>query len=335
MTHISHPIRPARAAIAAVLALTATPLLAQEAAPAPTLSPTVAPTMPQPQPTAPTATQPGIAPQATLPAPSAQPPAASLPGTPMASPVAPPTLTDIPVAAIAPAAEVAAPARRAATPPRPAARPAPQTAQAEPVDVPETTATATAPLGTPIIEQEVAAVPVAIGEPVASTPVTEETAATGGNQANGDVWGWMAGLLALLGIGGGAIALRRTRTRKSAAMMAEARASDAEYDRTLAGPHDRPAAGFVTANTAAAPASALFAQPVVTQQKPAATAPARPAIRPAAKPMTATHGDMDANRLEYLIAQRPNRDNPFKTRANRKRRALFLMRNGYGMQTAA
>ena len=76
---------------------------------------------------------------------------------------------------------------------------------------------------------------------------------------------------------------------------------------------------------------AVNKRPRIVGQHGIATA----AIRPAAKPMTATHGGMDANRLEYLIAQRPNRDNPFKTRANRKRRALFLMRNGYGMQTAA
>lgn len=186
-----------------------------------------------------------------------------------------------------------------------------------------------------MMEQEIAPAPVTTGEPSMGAPLAEETVAANESGGNGDVWGWMAGLLALLGIGGGAIALRRTRTRKSAAMMAEARASDAEYDRTLAGPHDRPAAGFVTANTAAAPASAPFAQPVVTQPTPAATAHARPAIRSAGKTMTTTHGDMDAHRLEQLIAQRPNRDNPFKTRANRKRRALFLMRNGYGMQTAA
>ncbi len=336
MTHISHPIRPARAAIAAVLALTATPLLAQEASPAPTLSPTIAPTMPQPQPNAPTTAQPGVAPQATLPAPTAQPPAASLPGTPMVSPVAPPTVTDIPVAAIAPAAEMAAPpVRRAAATPRPSTRPAPETARAAPAPEPQPSATAAAPIEAPMIEQEIAPAPVTTGEPSMGAPLVDETVAATDTGSNGDVWGWMAGLLALLGIGGGAIALRRTRTRKSAAMMAEARASDAVHDRGLAGPHDRPSAVFVTAQTSAAPATAIFAQPVVTQPTPAATAPARPAIRPAARPMKAPHGDVDANRLEQLIDQRPNRDNPFKTRANRKRRALFLMRNGYGMQTAA
>jgi hypothetical protein len=58
-------------------------------------------------------------------------------------------------------------------------------------------------------------------------------------------------------------------------------------------------------------------------------------VRPAKSRPVSPDSPIDLRRLEYLIAQRPSRDNPFRTRPNRKRRALFLMRNGYGMQSAA
>lgn len=252
----------------------------------------------------------------------------------MASPVAPPALTDVPVTAIAPSAQVATPAaRRAAAAPRPAARPAPVTAQAEPAPVaPEATS---APLDAPVVGENIAAAPVATGAPSTGTQVAEDTSTPIGTEGNGEVWGWMAALLAALGLGGGAIALNRTRTRKSEALMAEERVADAEYDRTLARSQDRPRAGFVTTQAAPAPAMASFVQPVVSQPDSATANLTQSKARPAARTMKDSADDIDEDRLEYLIAQRPNRDNPFKTRANRKRRALFLMRNGYGMQTAA
>ena len=329
MTHISHPIRPARAAIAAVLALTATPLMAQDLAPV--APPPGAPALPQAQPaqpSVPTTALPGT-PMATeasqAPTVQAQPPAASLPGTPIASPVAPPAITDMPVANIAPqpsAEAVPSPAPATARAERPA--PAPRTARAAPAPAPASQEQAPEAYAEAVTGEDVAALPpLPSGQPLAETPPAEVTAAPAApaDQGDGEVWGWMAALLAALGIGGGAIALRRTRTRKSAAMMAEARASDAEYDRRLASPHARPP---VAPGMAAAPATASFAQPVIHP------APARPVAR-------TVHPDspIDHRRLEALIAQRPNRDNPFKTRANRKRRALFLMRNGYGLQSAA
>ncbi len=201
----------------------------------------------------------------------------------------------------------------------------------------ETTEPVNAATETPVLVQETAAAPVATGEPSIGTPMAEDTAAPVGTEGNGEVWGWMAALLAALGLGGGAIALRRTRTRKSAAMMAEARASDSEYDRRLAGPHDRvvtePAATTVTAPVPA-PSTTRFDQPLMQAQAPASMAAARPVSR---RTPVAPSGDMtiDKRRLEDLIAQPPSRDNPFKTRANRKRRALFLLRIRYPLQSAA
>ena len=234
-------------------------------------------------------------------------------------------MTDVPVAAIAPTAEVgAAPAPRAARPQTAERAAPPRVAQAEPTNPsPATGADIADPVETLAGEDLTAVPPMTNGGTVNEVPTSEVTAPPPApTEGDGEVWGWMAALLAALGVGGGAIALRRTRTRKSAAMMAEARAADAEYDRRLASPHARPPVAPTMA--AAAPATASFVQPVFHP------APARPAAR-----TVNPDSPIDHRRLEALIAQRPNRDNPFKTRANRKRRALFLMRNGYGMQSAA
>lgn len=340
MTHTSHPIRPARAAIAAVLALTATPLLAQEA-------PAIAPVMPMPeaaQPASPagTPTTASQTPQVQMPtaqpsAPatppvSATPPAASLPGNPvpMAIPMAPPVVSDVPLTATTPPAEAAerpAPTRRSA----PAERPAAREAAPAPVAAAPEANTAADPLAAPP-EEAADLAPVAPVAPAFETPAQQDGAVSATESGSGDVWGWMAGLLALLGIGGGAIALRRTRTRKSAVMMAEARQADAEYDRGLAGPHDRPQATTVT-TPVPAPSTARLDQPIMQTPAVAPMAAARPASRTAP---AARHGNLtvDERRLEDMIAQPPSRDNPFKTRANRKRRALFLLRS-YPMQSAA
>lgn len=251
----------------------------------------------------------------------------------MAAPVAPPTIANVPVTSIAPPADVAersAPTRRAAPAERSVTRtaaPAPQpVAQAAPT-TPAAEAPATPPAATLAEPAPVAPVSSSIPAPAQQDTVTGDTDGT-----NGDVWGYLAGLLALIGIGGGAIALRRTRTRKSATMMAEARAADADYDRGLAGPHDRPQATTVT-TPVPAPATTRLDQPVMQASSVAPMAAARPAPR---KVPVAARGDLniDERRLEEMIAQAPNRENPFKTRANRKRRALWLLRS-YPMQSAA
>jgi hypothetical protein len=344
MTHTPPPIRPARAAIAAVLALTATPLLAQDMVPG--IAPATAPTLPQALPApsaAPTMSLPGTTPQVSTsqaPTVQAQPPAASLPGMSMASPVAPPVVTDMPVAAIAPSAEVeASPAPRATPAPRTTtARSQPARRQAAPLaETGAPTGSASAPVDTPMIEQDIAVPLMPNGGALVDTPVTEQTATNDPSPSNapeggGEVWGWMAALLAALGLGGGAIALRRTRTRDALRPGAERPVTAPVPDRQLAGPHDRPV--MTPAPRAIAPATASFVQPSL-EQSVAGMAPERPIARPiTARPVSADSG-IDHRRLEALIAQRPSRDNPFRTRPNRKRRALFLMRNGYGLQSAA
>lgn len=348
MTHLSHPIRPARAAIAAVLALTATPLMAQDLAPGP--EPVLVPTLPQAMPVEPSgpATAPsgagGTAISTPAPTIQAQPPAASLPGTTLASPVAPPAASDIPETSGSVTGPTDTPLMSRAAPAQPseaapvATAPAPATNTAQGArssavvdDVGSRTVSGAASGGpipgdtiVPRTPEELNVLPpMPNGGTVSEAPVSEVTAPPPAPaEGNGEVWGWMAALLAALGIGGGAIALRRTRTRKSAAMMAESHASDAAYDRRLASPHARPPVAPTLA--AAAPSTASFAQPAIQ------SAPARTVAR-----QVNPDSPVDHRRLEALIAQRPNRDNPFKTRANRKRRALFLMRNGYGLQSAA
>lgn len=159
-----------------------------------------------------------------------------------------------------------------------------------------------------------------------STAEQPEITASDTSSGSGDVWGWMAGLLALLGIGGGAIALSRTRTRKSARITAAARAADRE-----------PASSTADITTLMpAPSTARFDEPVMRTPAPTVAPMATP--RPAARRAPVIpHGDLtvDQRRLEELIAQKPSRDNPFKTRANRKRRALWLLRTSYSMQSAA
>lgn len=340
MTHTFHPIRPARAAIAAVLALTATPLLAQEA-------PATTPNLPQPQamqPISPTGTIPTQTPQVQVPsgqpaapttaapAPNATAPAASLPGDPMpmALPVAPPVTGNVPVTSIAPPAEVAAtpaPAERATPPQRPAARAAAPAAPAtpEPAEDLVSTEAPAAPLAdaAPVTDETSGVVPVA---PIASAPAQPEISASDTNSGSGEVWGWMAGLLALLGIGGGAIALSRSRTRKSARITAAAREADRGPARS---------GGRIT-TPVPAPSTTRFDEPVMHTPAPtvAPMATARPTARRAA---VAPRDDLnvDERRLEEMIAQKPSRDNPFKTRANRKRRALWLLRTRYPMQSAA
>lgn len=323
MTHTLHPIRPARAAIAAVLALTATPLLAQEA-----------PALPDAQPLA--QASPPAAPPAAAPVIAAQPaspPAASLPGSPVTTtaPIVPDSTSGMAVTAIAPPSSLTVPQAAA---PRTARQPA---RGAQPVAAPVATATAPVeaeampvPAGT--VSEPFAAAPVAPAPSIAPDPVQPAPIATDSDQSNGDIWAVLAGLLAALGLGGAAITLIRMRTRKSAAAsVAPQTARDRRQDdmpmplsrNAMAGPHDRPQ----TATPEAALSNA--AQPQVIAQ-PVRAAPPAPMVQ-------GTAGDqaIDLRRLDYMISQRPSRENPFVTRSNRKRRAIFLLRQRYPMQSAA
>lgn len=198
----------------------------------------------------------------------------------------------------------------------------------------DTTQTAIGPDPLAVPPEEAADLaPVAPVAPALDAPVQQDTANSDAESGQGDVWGYMAGLLALLGIGGGAIALRRTRTRKSARMMEEARLADANEGDDRRQAVDRPLTVGATAPVHA-PSAGRFDEPVM--QTPAVAPMAQPHSPSRPAPVVTREGlDIDQRRLEYLIAQKPSRDNPFKTRANRKRRAIFLLRNSYAMQTAA
>lgn len=189
--------RPARAAIAAVLALTATPLLAQVAAPpvAPTVAPEAAPAAPVPVMSAPDF----VGASAATPTPEFTPSQPVVQATPP---------LEERIAAATAAAEAEQAAAQAAKP-RPApARSAAQTANrmAEPVAARPAAVTpvAPAPVETaPPVQSAPAIAPVQDAAPVA--PVTQSAART--DQAM--LWALGGGAMLLLGLGGAALMRRR------------------------------------------------------------------------------------------------------------------------------
>ena len=299
--------------------------------------------------------------------PQAAPPAASLPGdpVPLASAIAPVELLPIPrtaVTKIAPPAAIAAPKTAPVRtspvrPPAAVAKPAP----AERAPAPAPTAPTIVPMSdgaamVPVLPS--VNVPVQNAQPQTSASAAAVNANTSSNGGSSEAWGWMAALLAALGLGGGAIVLSRGRTRGAASGSTGGTAPiDRDNDMVplvtagtvLAGPHDRShpvrtASPAVAANSAIAanPAIAVSAAPTrldqPAMQQSMTRQPMRPltaSALPAAPRASENADDIDHRRLEYLIAQRPSRDNPFVTRTNRKRRALFLMHNRYPMQSAA
>jgi len=362
MTHILHPVRPARAAIAAVLALTTTPLLAQEAPAMPNAQAT--------QQTAPPAAPPIIS-DLQRAQPQAAPPAASLPGdpAPLASAIAPVELLPIPrtaVTKIAPPAAIAtpktAPVRTSPVrPPAAVAKPAP--AERAPAPAPTAPTIVPMPDGAAVVPMLPSVnVPVQTAQPQTSASAAAVNANTSSNGGSGEAWGWMAALLAALGLGGGAIVLSRGRTSGAASGSTGGTAPiDRDNDMVplattgtvLADPHDRPhdrshpartaspavaANPAIAANPAVAGSAALTRLDQPAMQQSMTPQPMRPMTAnalPAAPRASENADDIDHRRLEYLIAQRPSRDNPFVTRTNRKRRALFLLHNRYPMQSAA
>jgi hypothetical protein len=196
MTGHIRTIRPARAAIAAVLAFSATPLFAQTVAP-PLVAPTTVPDAPTPA-----ATPMPVAP-ATTPSPVFKPSAPVVQATP-------PLEERIAVATAAAEAEQGAqPAARrtaeARPQPRPASRaermterapaPAPQSAPASPPVAAEPVLPAPAP----------APVEAATGDPV----VTPATTPQSGRTDDALLWALGGGALLLLGLGGAAMMRRR------------------------------------------------------------------------------------------------------------------------------
>lgn len=197
-------IRPGMTAIAAVIALSSTPLLAQDAAPQ-TASPNAVPTQVTPPavvPTAPTNAVPTtIAPQ---------------PATPVIELAPPAPAASTPVEAAPPAA---------ASAPEPAARPAPARAASPRAETPRpavsqrsTTPVPAAPAeaqrATPPAAVEVAPAPTPAPLPVEAAPVGEAATPAVATTASNDTLPLIgAGALAVLALGAAGFALSRRRRR--------------------------------------------------------------------------------------------------------------------------
>lgn len=309
MTNKNAPYRPGLAAIAAVLALSSTPVIAQVALPADPAAP--APAAPAP---APAMTPAPAEPQA--PVQTVQ----SVPATP--------ALPDIPVndttSAKAPAHTTvarteapSAPRRSAVTEQRPAA-PAPAAKVAEPNVAPIVTP-APERAAPPTSERQITPTDTArTTTPENAAPAT--VARDGADGSNYAGWAVLGGGL-LLVAGGAAFALSRRPKRRDEVV---------EYDTADAvavHPAPLPAAPAMAMREPrhdlvpprAAPAS-VVASTAMKQRQPQPVALDRDyAEMPADDRRTA---------LEAMVAEAPSDANPFHSRRNRLRRASFLLRTG-------
>lgn len=278
--------RPARAAIAAVLALTATPLLAQTAAP--TAMPSSAPTI------APEVAVPTVAPSAPAPAQTAPDSVEFTPSQPVVQATPP---IEERIAAATAAAEAEKATAQATAPRAETRRAAPvRTAQAAPAPramaaAPATTAPApVAPVAAP---DPAPMTPQTQDTPAAATPAPSPLASASSRTDQALLWALGGGALLLLGLGGTAL-MRRRRSDEEVAPVAY------ESEPTL---------------VPAAPT------PMMAAVEPVAAEPV--ATRPAMAPASQRIGE-DAT-LEAMVAAAPSAENPFRTRAKRMRRAQYLL----------
>ncbi|MEZ5708383.1 MAG: hypothetical protein R3E02_03225 [Blastomonas sp.] len=345
------PHRPARAAIAAVLAFTATPVLAQDIAPLPA-APAPAPAAST---TAPATTSPVpppvFTPEPVRPAPAAPPPAAATPPAPMVGPATP---------VIAPAPVIERPAPVRITPVQEEAKAAPRPAlQARETAAP-VSSTAAAP-DTAVANDETIADSAAMDAPAPAidTPFAETApvvangeAATSAIDSPADIpeWAWLAGALALLGVGGGAYAAARRNRHPKKRIQPLVHTAANPGTRTTS---DHPLTANERARAATAeplpamamPTSAAMARPQEIRLTPdfdrkhyaAETQQPAPMAAQSVRPARLQGGNgrvmpfwepVDRQLLEAMIAQPPSSTNPFRSRPNRKRRALFMLRHG-------
>lgn len=306
---------PAKAAIAAVLAFSATPLIAQTIAP-----PDAAPVTAQ-QPVAPPAPAPAPTPDAVTPSvtvPAAAPVMA--PASPMVQPTA--SVEERRAAAIAQSeaeAEVApakpALAKRAteATAPVKAAvrdRASQVRAEAPVVEASATPSAMQAPVDPAPVSEEFAT-PVIAPSPVAAVPANVPALADASNDSL--TWGLAGGALLVAGLAG-AMALRRKRTDEGAPVPSQTRIETVPVN---------------------APRPTVTPAPVAAGQRAPAsvgTRSAMPLMHTAA--VSASTPDTGNSALEALVAARPSTQNPFLTRRNRLRRANFLLRQRDGAQAS-
>ncbi len=286
MTGHIRSIRPARAAIAAVLAFTATPLLAQTVEP-----PVAVPAMP-------------VAPAA---APALEAPV-SAPATPTAPAPTPSFAANQPVVQQVESVDERLSAAIAASEAEKAAAPAASTRSAARAMVSrQTERTAPPPAAKAAAEQvpvlparnEAAADVTPAVAPSAATeaaPASQAAATPAANVARSDqalMWALGGGALLLLGVAGTAIVRRRRR----------------EDDVAFFQNEHRMAYGDPMVEPVAAP----IAQPVLAEE------PARREITPT---VSRTREDTT---LDEMVAAAPDAENPFRTHAKRLRRARFLM----------
>lgn len=282
-------LRTASAAIAAVLALPSTSVLAQEVT-SPAATPTApAPQIILPQPVPPTEpTQP--APGETIP----QPPPTPVAVEPTAAPVA------------------AAPARR--TPPA-ASRAAPRNAAVTAAPAPiESTDETSAPAGTERPGEDSGAVtaPPFIDEPVAPAPVTTGSISDDGLSTT--ELGLIGGALAIGGIVGVAL-LNRRRRDPDAPPFDVIAASNAPPPPVRQPRAEVPMPAAAPAAAAATHAAAPVRQPQMQAQT---------SVPPSIGPRSAKSRSTAVGRHEAMVDDGPTADNPFLTRRNRLRRARFL-----------
>ncbi|CAN5210855.1 hypothetical protein BH10PSE12_BH10PSE12_37520 [soil metagenome] len=290
MNHLTSN-RPAMAAIAAVLAFSSTPVLAQEAAPVTAPPMAVAP---------PVAAAP--APTVAAPAATVAVPAAPAAGTPVfKAPAEVVQAAPAPVAAAPEPATMAEAAPEAAPAPRRETRSRPVQRVATPEAVPAERVAAAAPVAAVQQAPQPAASVTPAPETVAPVDFVPATVARRDPGVDtGVLLAMGAGLIALLGAGA-AFAMRRRKPD--------------EADYAVAGaPGIAPDVAY--AHTTYTPSMAqVIREPV-----------AEPETVRASAPIAADH--VPAGSIEAMVAERPSTANPFLTRKNRLRRAEYLMRTG-------
>ena len=329
-TH-AHLSRCAGAAIAAVLAFGSTPTLAQgvpaeaaippapaAVAPAPATPPMVSPVSPQPAPATPSANS-AASPAPTITLPSETPAQATSVRTEV---VSNPVVQQLPAEPepVEIAEEEAAP-----PPARATAAPAPQAA---PVEEPVETAAPVAPEPLVADAEPVAEVaPIEEAAPVAP-PMSAETAPLAANetpvaetvQANesGETLGWIAAVLAALGLGGLALLglTRRNRKPRNAPQSAAASAPAKLAPAVARGP--APVTAPVPATVSPMPTTRVADRGAGVSNDGAAVALPRS--------LPASFEERDAL-LRRMVAARPDRANPFRSPRARIRRARLILQS--------
>lgn len=330
-TH-AHLSRCAGAAIAAVLAFGSTPTLAQgvpaeaaippapaAVAPAPATPPMVSPVSPQPAPATPPANS-AASPAPTITLPSETPAQATGARTEVVSNPVVQQLPAEPEPAVEIAEEAAPPPARATAVPAPRAAPVEGPVETAAPVAPEPLVAEAEPVAEEVAPIEEAA-PIAPPVSAETAPlVANETSVTETVQANdsGETLGWIAAVLAALGLGGLALLGLTRRNRK---------------------PRNAPQSAAASAPAKLAPAVARAPAPV-SAPVPVTVSPmptTRVADRGAGvsndgaavalpRSLPASFEERDAL-LRRMVAARPDRANPFRSPRARIRRARLILQS--------